>query len=249
MKARTWVSLTAAVIVGGCVSVGDNPNRKITPPAASPDVRMLAGAVLPAIYRGDLPCADCAGIRYQLDVRADRVFFLRTTYLGKGSGEGETFDDIGTWTLTPDAQSVVLRGGREPVMFSIENSETLRKLSSDGKQIDSSLNYELKRNASYRPLEPRGPMRGMYSYMADAAVFRECRTQIKMPVAPSPETAALEKAYLGVRKVPGEELLVSLDGQIAMQPAADGAAARPTLVVEHLTKVWSGASCATNVAE
>ena len=102
------------MIVAGCVAVGDNPNRKITPPVASPDVRMLAGAVLPAIYRGDLPCADCAGIRYQLDVRADRVFFLRTTYLGKGSGEGETFDDIGTWNMAPDAQNVILRGVVSP---------------------------------------------------------------------------------------------------------------------------------------
>jgi copper homeostasis protein (lipoprotein) len=249
MKTWTGVALGAVLIVAGCVSVGDNPNRKITPPAASPDVRMLAGAVLPAIYRGDLPCADCAGIRYQVDIRADRVFFLRTTYLGKGPGEGESFDDIGTWTLAPDAQSVILRGAREPVTFSIENSETLRKLGTDGKPIDSALNYELKRNASYRPLEPRLPMRGMYNYMADAAVFRECRTQIKMPVAPTQETAALQQAYLGVRKVPGEELLVSLDGQIAMRPGANGGAARPTLVVEHLTKVWSGASCETSVAE
>ena len=249
MKTWTSVWLSVLMIAAGCVSVGDNPNRKITPPAASPDVRMLAGAVLPAIYRGDLPCSDCAGIRYQLDIRADRVFFLRTTYLGKGSGEGETFDDIGTWTLAPDAQSVILRGAREPVMLSIENSETLRKLGNDGKPIESALNYELKRNASYRPLEPSGSMRGMYSYTADSAVFRECRTQIKMPVAPSAETAALERAYVGVRKVPGEELLVSLDGQIAMRAGADGGAARPTLIVEHLTKVWSGASCETNVAE
>ena len=249
MKTWTSVGLSVVMIAAGCVSVGDNPNRKITPPAASPDVRMLAGAVLPAIYRGDLPCADCAGIRYQLDVRADRVFFLRTTYLGKGSGEGESFDDIGTWSMAPDAQSVILRGAREPLMFSIENSETLRKLGSDGKPIDSALNYELKRNASYRSLEPRGSMRGMYSYTADSAVFRECRTQIKMLVAPSAETAALERAYVGVRKVPGEELLVSLDGQIAMRAGADSGAARPTLIVEHLTKVWSGASCETNVAE
>jgi uncharacterized lipoprotein NlpE involved in copper resistance len=89
----------------------------------------------------------------------------------------------------------------------------------------------------------------MYSYTADSAVFRECRTQIKMPVAPAAQTAALEQAYLAVRKVPGEELLVSLDGQIAMRAGADGGAARPTLIVEHLTKVWSGASCETNVAE
>jgi copper homeostasis protein (lipoprotein) len=249
MKTWTRVALSGVMILSGCVSVGDNPNRKVTPPAASPDVRMLAGAVLPAIYRGDLPCADCAGIRYQLDIRADRVFFLRTTYLGKGTGEGETVDDIGTWTLAPDAQSVILRGSREPLRFSIDNSETLHMVDKDGKPIDSSLNYELKRNASYRPLEPHVSMRGMYNYLDNTAVFRECRTQIQMAVAPSAQTQALQRAYLEVRKVPGEELLVTLDGQIAMQPAGDGGTARPTLVVEQLRKVWSGASCETNVAE
>lgn len=236
------------VAAAGCVSVGDNPQRKIQPQAASPDVRMMAGAVLPAIYQGDLPCADCAGLRYTLDVRVDRVFFLRTTYLGKGSGTDETIDDIGTWTITPNARNVIFKGGRdESLMFSIENSETLRKLDNAGNPIESSLNYELKRNASYRPLQPRLAMRGMYSYLADAANFRECRTLLKLPVAPSEPSAALERTYLATRKVPGEALLVSLEGQIAMRPGADGGAPVPTLVVERLTKVWSGASCDTNV--
>jgi copper homeostasis protein (lipoprotein) len=249
MKWSAFIAGSGLLIAtAGCVSVGDNPNRKITPPVASPDVRMLAGAILPAIYQGDLPCADCSAMRYTLDVRADRVFFLRTTYVGKGPGAGASIDDIGTWSLTPDAQSVVLKGGGdERIMFSIENSETLRKLDTSGKPIDSALNYELKRNASYRPLEPRVSMRGMYTYVADAASFRECRTQLTMPVAPSADSAALERTYLATRKVPGEELLVSVDGQVANRAGADGGAPRPTLVVEHLTKVWSGASCETSV--
>ena len=46
---------------------------------------------LPASFSGDLPCADCPGIRYQLDLFSDHVFFLRMIYLGKD----ESFDDIG----------------------------------------------------------------------------------------------------------------------------------------------------------
>jgi copper homeostasis protein (lipoprotein) len=249
MKMWNRIALSGVVVLGGCVGVGDNPNRKVLPPVASPDVRMMVGAVLPAIYRGDVPCADCAGIRYELDIRADRVFFLRTTYLGKGTGEGATFDDIGTWTPAPDAKSFTLNGSREPLKFSVENSETLGLLDKAGNPIDSSHNYELKRNASYRPLEPHVAMRGMYNYLNDAPVFRECRTQIKLAVAQSAQTQALQKSYLAVRKVPGEELLVTLDGQIAMQPASTGGAARPTLVVEQLKKVWSGATCETNVAQ
>ena len=92
-------------------------------------------------------------------------------------------------------------------------------------------------------------MRGMYMYMADAAIFRECRTQLKMPVAASADSAALERTYLATRKVPGEELLGSLDGQIANRAGPDGGQLRPTLLVEHLTKVWSGANCDSNVSE
>lgn len=250
MRSGAFVGYAAVLALAGCASVGDNPNRKVAPPVASPDVRMLAGAVLPAIYQGTLPCADCAGIRYVLDLRADRVFFLRTTYLGKGAGDGESFDDIGTWRAAADAQSITLNGNRgAPLMFSIENTETLRKLDSAGKPIASTLSDELKRNASYKPLEPRVPMRGMYAYMADAGIFRECTTQLKLPVAQVAENAVLERTYLGARKEPGQELLVSLEGQIAMRPNADTGMPVPTLVVERLIKVLQGADCGTDLEE
>ena len=34
----------------------------------------------PATFTGNLPCADCPGIRYHLNLFADHVFFLRMTY-------------------------------------------------------------------------------------------------------------------------------------------------------------------------
>jgi len=44
---------------------------------------------LPASYSGDLPCADCAGIRYSLNLFSDRSFFLSVIYLGKDDrGQG-----------------------------------------------------------------------------------------------------------------------------------------------------------------
>lgn len=230
--------------VAGCVGIRQDPTVKPAPPAASPDVRMLADAMLPALYQGVLPCADCAGIRYSLDVRADRVYFLRMTYLGKGAGEGESFDDIGTWTLSPDANKVILRGGREaPLMFSIENPETLRKLDAQGNPIESTLNYELKRNASYKPLEPRVVMRGMYSYMADAGLFRECITQVKLPVAQAGDNAALERAYAAARQEPAQPLLASLEGRIALRPRVEGGGEQQSLLVDRFIKVLPGQTC------
>jgi len=51
---------------------------------------------LPATFTGVLPCADCPGIEYHLDLFADRAYSLRTTYQGK---QKEQFDDIGAWAV------------------------------------------------------------------------------------------------------------------------------------------------------
>lgn len=234
-------TLAAACVVVPPSQMG---GQKSQTPADSAVVKMLSESMLPALYRGDLPCADCAGIRYALDLRPTRVFFLRTTYLGKGSGEGESFDDIGRWSLTADARTLILSGGRESSpRFSIENSETLRLLDQAGQPIKSALNYELRRVPSYAPLEPSAAMRGMYSYMADSGRFRECLTQLDLPVEQAGDNRALESAYASARQEPGLPVLASLEGQIAMRPKMEGEGKQETLVVNRFNKVSAGESC------
>ncbi|MBP7570587.1 MAG: META domain-containing protein [Acidobacteria bacterium] len=41
---------------------------------------------LPATFAGDLPCADCPGIRLTLELLAEHVFVYRLTYQGRGEG-------------------------------------------------------------------------------------------------------------------------------------------------------------------
>jgi copper homeostasis protein (lipoprotein) len=137
---------------------------------------------LPATFAGDLPCADCQGIRHQLELFPDQAFFLRMTYLGKG--DDASFDDIGGWAVRSDRRTVVLHGGREaPLKFAIKDANTVRKLDLEGREIASSLNYDLKRTEGLQPLEPRLLMRGMYKYFADAGRFTECLTRKNWPVA------------------------------------------------------------------
>jgi hypothetical protein len=57
----------------------------------------VSGLELPATFRGDLPCADCEGIRYHLDLWPDGVFHLRRAWLGKPGIE----DDRGRWRKDP----------------------------------------------------------------------------------------------------------------------------------------------------
>jgi copper homeostasis protein (lipoprotein) len=218
---------------------GDRVELLVSQSAKEPEASALGG--LPASFTGDLPCADCPGIRYQLDLFPDRTFYLRRTYLDRGPHH--VFDLIGSFLIAPDGRILLLYGGGAPQQFRIESAERLRRLDLEGRQIASELNYDLTRAASFSPIEPHLAMRGMYRYLADAGLFAECLTGRRLSVAQEADNAALERAYGKARRQPGEELLVTLEGRIAERPKIDGEGKVPMLVVERLTGAWPGETC------
>jgi copper homeostasis protein (lipoprotein) len=200
----------------------------------------------PATFAGDLPCADCEALRHRLDLFADGLYFLRTIYVGK-SAKG--FDEIGRWTITADGRTLELRGGREPpARFEVRDPATLRKLDQAGRRIESTLNYNLTRQATFEPIEPALRMRGMYSYFADSGFFAECVTGKRLPVAKEGDNAALEAAYLDVRTTPGAPLLATVDGRIAPRMPMEGPGPRLTLVVDRFDSVSAEQDCYTPLA-
>jgi len=197
---------------------------------------------LPASYAGDLPCADCQGIRYRLNLFPDGAFYLGMTYLGKG--DGASFDDIGRWMPSSNQKVLVLMGGREAsTLFRIIDATTLRKLDVEGRDIESTLNYAITRTGSFGRLEPKLPMRGMFRYMADAGTFTECSTGQRWPVAHEADNATLEREYGKVRKDPGGPVLVSVEGRVAMRPRMEGPGLQPSLVPERFAGAFPGESC------
>ena len=106
----------------------------------------------PAVFAGELPCADCAGIRTELDLRANGTWFMRSTYLGRG--DDATHEAMGSFALATDTDRLVLRGDREPPrMFRVVDARTIRLLDRDGNEIGSTLNYQLQRVEPYRALK------------------------------------------------------------------------------------------------
>ena len=204
---------------------------------AAPEMAPRSGT-----YGGVLPCADCEGIRHTLILRPDGVFFLRMTYLGKG--EGDSFDDIGRWVASADG-TLSLDGNREaPLKFAVKGPGVLRMLDIEGRPIPSELNHDLLRaEGGGVAFEPRLPMKGMYSYMADAGLFTECLTGLRLPVAMEADNAALERAYVAARETPGQPLLVSVEGRIARRPRMEGSGDQEALVPERFIKVSPGESC------
>ena len=105
---------------------------------------------LPATFVGTLPCADCPGIRYQVDLLPDHTFVSRMTYQKRNN----RFDERGHWQLAADGRTLVLQGARgAKEQFALHDGDTLRKLDVEGREIESKLNYDLKRAPTFEPLE------------------------------------------------------------------------------------------------
>ena len=203
---------------------------------------------LPARFAGTLPCADCPGIDYRLDLDADGVFASRMTY--RDRGPEAVRDAIGVWTLDLATGRLELRsGGDAPTLLRVVDGGTLRLLDGEGREIVSDLDYALRRDPALPPLEPRLTLRGMYRHLADAGRLRECRTRRSLPLAQEGDNAALERGYLDARRDPDEELLAEVEGRIVRRPRIEGEGTEPVLVVERFLGAWSGESCGNQLSD
>jgi uncharacterized lipoprotein NlpE involved in copper resistance len=58
-----------------------------------------------------------------------------------------SFEERGTWQLANEGKVLVLQGSKAREQFALLDRNTLRKLDANGKEIESKLNYDLKRAA------------------------------------------------------------------------------------------------------
>lgn len=110
---------------------------------------------LPATFIGTLPCADCPGILYQVNLLPDHTFLSRMAY----QDSTVRSDDHGRWEFAGDGKTLVLYGGRgAPGKFALNDIDTLHKLDANGHEIQSklNLNYDLKRAPTFAPIESSG---------------------------------------------------------------------------------------------
>lgn len=150
--------------------------------------------------------------------------------------------------VSTHGRALVLHGEREATLqFAIKNTRTLTKLDLEGRPIVSAANHDLKRSAAFAPIEPRLAMRGMFRYLADAAIFEECLTRRKLPVIMAGDYLPLEKAYTRMRREPGGPILATLGGRIVEHAGMEGPP-RPSLLVERFEGLWPGETCGAQFA-
>jgi copper homeostasis protein (lipoprotein) len=215
-------------------------------PAAQPR-RQSAAAVsigtLPASFSGTLPCADCPGIRDQINLLPDHAFAERLTYLDRSV---TPVDRVGTWLLSSDRRVIALlaSGADRPVFLSVRDSLTLRALDGDGRELPSSLPRDLRRQRTFQPLDQQVTVRGLYTIENQQGRLAECATGEPWAItstgaADELRAKAGSEAARGGRPAP---VLVTLDGRVTL--GGPRAASPPMLGVERVVEIQPGGACA-----
>ena len=93
----------------------------------------------PVSFSGTLPCVDCPGIDYRLNLFADQSFFLQTDYQDHDPGR---FFQLGRWQLHAQ-NTLVLLSDQQNYRFAINDKDQLTLLNQQGQIIDSEHNYQL----------------------------------------------------------------------------------------------------------
>jgi copper homeostasis protein (lipoprotein) len=110
--------------------------------AAPFDAKAFAGT-----FAGTLPCADCPGIDTHIVLAADGTYAITESYQERSAPE---LKGDGTWTVEENNQRLRLDPNSKSDndrLFAILSNDEIRQLDMEGKPIESSLPYNLKRSA------------------------------------------------------------------------------------------------------
>jgi copper homeostasis protein (lipoprotein) len=217
------------------------------PPASKAAATPMKAPAFPyaVTYAGDIPCADCALIHLTLTLFPDDTFRLRREYRGAGAAGRSAFVDLGRHIAGADESALVLQGSEAtPLHLKALQPDRLRLVDQEGRDIASPFNHDLTLQPSVDRIPGPMRLRGLYTSMADAAVFEECVTGKKYPVLPVGAGRALESAYLAAKHAPGKPVLVQIEGQFVERAPEPGQPVREHLIVERPGAIGPGTTCA-----
>lgn len=139
--------LFAAAMLAGCAAVGPQgaASSQEASEAARADAAQASQALeaaerrVPGVYEGTLPCADCAGIRTALYVRAVGTYTRVSAYIGSSGA----FEEAGSWHLDAENPQIVvfepMDRGDDVWKGALEGEDKLRLLDREGKPVRGEL--------------------------------------------------------------------------------------------------------------
>jgi heat shock protein HslJ/uncharacterized lipoprotein NlpE involved in copper resistance len=245
MKIVGKVSAVMVCITLGCLLFQAVDQAQNTVSNSSTGKAATATPVVPPVtYSGILPCVACAGREFTLSLRPDGLYLLRQVYLSKEKGKNKTLVEQGSWRSTTDGGRLSLWGGIElHQQFAVRDADTLRMLDDRGREIQSTLNYNLVRSKTFDPIEQPFRKRWMYVRDVDRGFAIDCIKGLRFPVAQERDMGALNIAYGKANPAEGAPLVVEFEGHFSRRPKAQGPGDEEAVVVDKFLLARSGEGC------
>jgi len=217
---------------------------KQTLPLTTPSrIEILPSSDMPAVFISEI------GSKTHMNRPTTSLFFstdssyIMITSRPAGDDNSESVVDIGLWTISSAQSRLVLHNGlNSPLQFTIENKDLLTQESPPRAAYDREP-LSLHRTDHTEVLTPPTMMSGMYSYMADAGIFKECRTGKSWPVAMEADNSGLEGAYMDQNSEPGEDLFVTFTGRLELRFPMEGNTKRIFVIVDSFGEIHPARSC------
>lgn len=85
--------------------------------------------------------------------------------------------------------------------------------------------------------------KGYFSYMADAALFIDCKDNKRYPVSNESDYLKLEKEYLNTVKDGGEKILITFNGEIVEKNKIEGKGKIKFVVIKKFINIFPNKKC------
>ncbi|HYV19675.1 MAG TPA: copper resistance protein NlpE N-terminal domain-containing protein [Verrucomicrobiae bacterium] len=243
---RRRAAHAAGLLVAGLILAalpGCGPAVPPAPPVPATPVD-APGVPYATTYAGEIPCADCPSQRLTLTLFPDGSWRLRRTYKSVEKGQDRSVYEIGRREASDtDRSRLILQGLGDALQLRFVAGDRLQLLDRNGQPIASKANDLLALQSTVDTIAGPLPLRGLYTYKADAASFQECLTGKTLPILPVAAGTALQSAYLAARHKPGAPVFASLTGAFVDRSPEPGAPVREHLIVTQVERLAPGEAC------
>ena len=253
MKKRLLIS--TALLLSACSQLPSDrqtaetqliPPARTEVPAVAEDVVVEDSAVAQAVatdfehifidsdmsFSGTLPCADCPGIHYHINLYRDGRFEARQEYLERSKVEIVK----GVWLLEKRNLHLVNQQQTLPAFHFLSNNQ-LTMLDLSGKPVSSNLNYQLQRESEFKKLDTRQAMLGLYQLQDNLATFTSCRTGDTLSVANTQFHLPVMRQYQQDERYKGKAVIATLQGRRGQDEQ------QQMLFIDKFEQFWPGAIC------
>ncbi|GGW70761.1 META domain-containing protein [Alishewanella tabrizica] len=190
-------------------------------------------------FEGTLPCADCPGITYHINLYRDGRFEARQEYLERG----QVALISGSWLLEKRTLHLVNQQTTLPV-FHFRTNRQLVMTDMAGNPIVSSDAYQLNRHDNVKKIDQRQPMLGMYQLRNNQATFIQCQNGDSLPIANTQNHLPMMRLYQQDPRFSNKAVITTLVGRRA--PDQNGV---DTLYVDKFEQFWPNATCPDQFAQ